>query len=105
MAPIATADITPKSQEPLTSPKLNTQNPEILTSSNTDEESYSPHREPLKLTGALDGFDYFEVTPCIGRQYRNVDLAEWLKAPNSDELLRDLAITSKPIPIFSKKAP
>ncbi|KAG8531163.1 putative NRPS-like protein biosynthetic cluster [Bacidia gigantensis] len=53
----------------------------------------SQHREPLKLSGALDGVDYFEVTPCLGREYRGVDLAEWIKAPNSDELLRDLAIT------------
>ncbi|KAH8648509.1 hypothetical protein BX600DRAFT_502910 [Xylariales sp. PMI_506] len=51
------------------------------------------HREPLKLSGALDKFDHFDVTPIIGREYDNVDLAEWLRAPNSDELLRDLAIT------------
>lgn len=52
-------------------------------------------KSPLQLSGALDNFDQFESTPCIGREYRNVDLAEWLKAPNSDALLRDLAITSK----------
>jgi hypothetical protein len=59
--------------------------PELLTG----------HREPLKLSGALDEFDQFDVTPVIGREFSNVDLAEWLRAPNSDELLRDLAITSK----------
>ncbi|CAN8097028.1 unnamed protein product [Discula destructiva] len=50
-------------------------------------------REPLQLSGALNETEYFDVTPCIGREYRNVDLAEWLKASNSDNLLRDLAIT------------
>jgi hypothetical protein len=51
------------------------------------------HREPLKLSGALDKFEQFDVTPVIGREFVNVDLAEWIKAPNADELLRDLAIT------------
>ncbi|KAI0885449.1 TauD-domain-containing protein [Annulohypoxylon maeteangense] len=51
------------------------------------------HKEPLKLSGALDQFKHFDVTPVIGREYVDVDLAEWLRAPNSDELLRDLAIT------------
>lgn len=55
------------------------------------------HREPLKLSGALDQFKQFEVTPVIGKEFVDVDLAEWLKAPNSDELLRDLAITGKAI--------
>lgn len=53
------------------------------------------HKEPLKLSGALDQFKYFDNTPVIGREYVDVDLAEWLRAPNSDELIRDLAITSK----------
>jgi alpha-ketoglutarate-dependent taurine dioxygenase len=49
-------------------------------------------REPLKPTGALDKYDYFEVTPCIGRQYTNLSLRDMLNAPNSDELIRELAI-------------
>ncbi|KAH7061185.1 hypothetical protein B0J12DRAFT_766631 [Macrophomina phaseolina] len=52
-----------------------------------------PHREPLKLSGALDKYESFEVTPIIGTEFKDVDLAEWINAPNSDELLRDLAIT------------
>ncbi|KAI0538162.1 TauD-domain-containing protein [Xylaria digitata] len=51
------------------------------------------HREPLKLSGTLEQFKYFDNTPIIGREFVDVDLAEWLRAPNSDELLRDLAIT------------
>ncbi|KAL1836227.1 hypothetical protein VTJ49DRAFT_5408 [Mycothermus thermophilus] len=49
--------------------------------------------EPLKLSGVLDQFESFDVTPVIGREYKNVNLVDWLNAPNSDELLRDLAIT------------
>lgn len=51
-------------------------------------------RAPLKLSGALDEWKNFDVTPVIGREYENVDLATVLRAENSDELLRDLAITS-----------
>lgn len=56
------------------------------------------HVEPLKLSGALDQFNSFDVTPVIGREFSGVDLVKWLRAPNSDELLRDLAITSAPPP-------
>lgn len=50
---------------------------------------------PLQLSGALDQYDHFDVTPVIGREYPTVNLKEWLEAPNSDELIRDLAITSQ----------
>ncbi|KAG6365601.1 hypothetical protein INS49_007212 [Diaporthe citri] len=51
------------------------------------------HRQPLKLSGALDQFKAFDVTPVIGREFIDVDLATWLRAPNLDELIRDLGIT------------
>lgn len=51
-------------------------------------------REPLKLSGVLEQYKSFDVTPVIGREYIDVNLKEWLEAPNSDELIRDLAITS-----------
>lgn len=51
-------------------------------------------RKPLELSGALKDIKHFDVTPVIGREFADVDLAQWLQAPNSDELLRDLAITS-----------
>ena len=53
------------------------------------------HREPLKLSGALDHIKFFDSTPVIGREFEDVNIVELLNAPNSDELLRDLAITSK----------
>lgn len=61
------------------------------------------HKEPLKLSGALDHFESFDVTPTIGREFVGVNLAKWLKAPNSDELIRDLAITSKPFHLPNSK--
>jgi len=61
------------------------------TSKSTPE---SQHKEPLKLSGALDSYESFDVTPVIGKEFVGVNLAEWLSAPNSDDLIRDLAITS-----------
>jgi hypothetical protein len=61
---------------------------------NASKESSGFIKEPLKLSGALDQFDHFDVTPVIGREFTNANLKEWLRAPNSNELLRDLAITS-----------
>jgi hypothetical protein len=52
-------------------------------------------RVPLKLSGVLDQFESKELTPVIGTEFKNVNLVDWLNAPNSDELLRDLAITSE----------
>lgn len=54
-----------------------------------------PHAiaQPLQLSGALDQFESFQVTPCIGTEFVNVDLAQWITGPDSDALLRDLAIT------------
>ena len=54
-----------------------------------------PHREPLKPSGALDKYESFEVTPIIGTEFKDVNLVDWINAPNADELLRELAITSK----------
>lgn len=48
---------------------------------------------PLKLNGILDQFKSFDVTPVIGKEFPDASLAEWLRAPNSDALIRDLAIT------------
>ncbi|KAH6679639.1 putative alpha-ketoglutarate-dependent taurine dioxygenase [Halenospora varia] len=50
-------------------------------------------KTPLQLNGALDRFESFDVTPAIGKEFPAANLAEWLEAPNADELIRDLAIT------------
>jgi len=62
------------------------------------------HKEPLQLQGTLDQYDSFDVTPIIGREYPTANLKEWLEAPNSDELLRELAITSQFLR-FSQRVP
>lgn len=78
----------PASQKPVSEESLAVQEEQL-------PELRTNHKEPLKLNGALDQFEHFDVTPVIGREYVDVNLAELLRAPNSDELLRDLAITSK----------
>lgn len=52
-------------------------------------------REPLALKGHLEKYKSFNVTPVIGTEFPDANVAEWIQAPNSDDLLRDLAITSK----------
>lgn len=68
---------------------LNTESSDVAAST----QSQYP-REPLQLKGVLDSFKSFDVTPVIGREFVDVNLKEWLRASNSDDLIRDLAITS-----------
>ena len=50
---------------------------------------------PLKLGHALDTFKRTDLTPIIGTEFeRGIQLTDWLKAPNADELIKDLAILS-----------
>lgn len=51
-------------------------------------------KEPLKYKGLLDPFNSYHVTPLIGTEFPDANVVDWLKAPNSDELLQDLAVTS-----------
>ena len=67
----------------------------ITTDSKPESAVRTGKAKPLKLSGALDNYDSFDVTPIIGREFPNASLKEWLEAPNSDELIRDLAITSE----------
>jgi hypothetical protein len=66
----------------------------VMATSNGVPNEEFPAREPIKVKGVLEQFKYFDVTPCIGREYENVNLKDWLRDPNSDDLIRDLAITS-----------
>ncbi len=52
----------------------------------------------LQLSGALDQFQSFQNTPCIGTEFPSAILADWLRAPNSDEIIRNLAITRTSCP-------
>jgi len=62
------------------------------------------HREPLKLSGALDGYKYFEATTVIGREYVDLQLSDIMNSPRRDELVRDLAIiVSQRCVVFLRK--
>lgn len=53
-------------------------------------------RAPLQLSGALDDkYNSFPVTPTIGTEFPATSVRDLLTAKNSDDLLRDLAITGK----------
>lgn len=48
---------------------------------------------PLKLGNSLDKFEKSDATPLVGTEFaRGVQIAELLKAPNADQLIRDLVI-------------
>lgn len=68
----------------------------------TPIRSKAEHKQPLKLSGALNSFESFDVTPVIGREFPKASLVDWLDAENSDELLTDLAITSRSQTIFGE---
>ncbi|KAJ3316682.1 hypothetical protein HDU76_001622 [Blyttiomyces sp. JEL0837] len=51
------------------------------------------HRAPLVPSGALDAYEKFDVTAHIGTEFKNgVQVVDLLNAPNSEDLIRDLAI-------------
>ncbi|KAI4641709.1 hypothetical protein J4E93_007807 [Alternaria ventricosa] len=53
----------------------------------------TPFPKPQKLKGVLKPLKQFLVTPTVGTEFPEANLVQMLNAPNSDELLRDLAIT------------
>jgi hypothetical protein len=50
---------------------------------------------PVKPTGALEHLESFDITPVIGREFPTANLVDILQASNAEELLRELAYTSK----------
>lgn len=76
----------------------------IRTSASLPDADVSRPRneKPLKKSGILDAaFEYDELTPVIGREYPKTNIVDdLLNAPNSEQLLRDLAITSE-LPPYS----
>jgi hypothetical protein len=49
---------------------------------------------PLTPNGSLDGYQHVDLTPVIGREFPTANLVDMMNAPNSDELLTELALTS-----------
>lgn len=61
---------------------------------------------PLKQSGALDAFQFEDITPVIGREFLDVNIVDdLLNAPNADQLIRDVAITSTKHNYILLKAP
>jgi hypothetical protein len=51
--------------------------------------------EPLVYSGSLDAYKHADATPTIGREISGVQIKNLLNSPDSDSLIRDLAITGK----------
>ena len=49
---------------------------------------------PMESNGSLENYDHIDLTPCIGREFPTANLVDMMNAPNSDELLAELALTS-----------
>ena len=73
-----------------------TSEPESLTAEILSPQPTKPalRRETMKLTGLLDAFKSKEVTPIVGTEFTDANVVDWMKGPNSDEMLRELAVTS-----------
>ncbi|RFU27149.1 hypothetical protein B7463_g9179, partial [Scytalidium lignicola] len=74
----------------MTPPSADTENinsPEPPPDKNIDISSFPI---PLKYSGSLDEYEYFDVTSVIGREFPKVQLSKILK---DDNKIRDLAIT------------
>ena len=85
MAPSATqTEILPQTQK-----LLRMLNNAAVASPGTD------HCIPLRLSGILKEIKHFDLTPVIGTQFENINLAEILHSPVCDQTIRDIAITSK----------
>lgn len=73
--------------------------PSLARSIPSFRRSYSSQnpiaRKPLSLSGAIKAYKHVELTPVVGTEFLEGSLAEMVSAPNSDELIRDLAITSE----------
>ena len=68
--------------------------PSKLTLSGDVSTSRGKLATPLKPSGALDAYERSDVTTVVGTEFKQggAQLADLLKAPNSDDLIRDLAI-------------
>jgi hypothetical protein len=51
--------------------------------------------QPLTYSGSLDSYEQHDSTPSIGREIPTLQIKKLLSSPESDTLIRDLAITGK----------
>ena len=61
----------------------------------TQRDDGIPKLKPFAVSGVLDAtFSFEDTTPSIGREYFSVNIVhDILNASNSEDLIRDLAIT------------
>ena len=52
------------------------------------------HPQELEFLERENSYRSIEYTPHIGIEFPDVNLVDWLKAPNSDEILYELALLS-----------
>ena len=77
----------------------------LHTGNSTDRDSIrggnikaQPRRtRPVTYTGLLDAWNSYDSTPAIGREFSNLQVVDLLRASNSDEVIKDLAVTSTTI--------
>ncbi|KAF2501779.1 taurine catabolism dioxygenase [Lophium mytilinum] len=79
--------------------------PSLETPEATPVSKAQQRRKPLKPTRLLDQFKQRDLTAVIGTEFHDINLVDWLHAPNSDELLRDLAykISERNVVVFRKQ--
>ena len=56
---------------------------------------------PLIYSGSLDSWTYRDATPVIAREFNTLQVLDLLEDSNSDQLIRDLAVTSNDSLVFS----
>lgn len=49
----------------------------------------------LEDSGSLDAYQSLDLTPVIGREYHGLQVAEILQSAKRDQLIQDLAVTSR----------
>lgn len=84
------------SETQLSTPKTeHVQRPTLkLTPAIDDHLARTLKQKPLRYKGSFDSYNHFEISPYIGTEFPkgSISLRDLLKAPNSDELLKDLAV-------------
>lgn len=65
------------------------------STTNGVDESIAATRctSPIPYSGSLDSFAHRDLTPVIGREYDNLQVAELLSDPDGERMIRDLAVT------------
>lgn len=66
---------------------------DVLNIRDENAEARTRCKRPIPYAGLLDVYPHRDLTPVIGREFENLQLADLLNAPNRDELIRDLAVT------------